>query len=154
MLHAAPLLALAGLYGLVTVLLAVSLLRERRSSTLVVGICLLFALVAVGSAALAALTLAGHDPIEDEPFWLVLAGSAALAVPGVIVSSAATIGRCWRRRGAGSARPRTSPRSAPARPARSPVSRPPSRARGPGRRQRRCSSTRSRPRSSPTRFSS
>src|SRR5262245_7719743 len=85
MLHAAPLLALAGLYGLVTVLLAVSLLRERRSATLVVGICLLFALVAVGSAALAALTLAGRDPIAAEPFWLVLAGSAALAVPGVIV---------------------------------------------------------------------
>jgi PAS domain S-box-containing protein len=83
--HAVPLLILAGLYGLVTVLLGISLLRERRVSWLGVGICLLFALVAALSAALGALALAESGPIADEPLWLVLVSAVAVAVPGLIV---------------------------------------------------------------------
>ena len=52
LLHAVPLLILAGLYGLVSVLLGVSLLRERRASGLGLGIWLLFTVVAVLSALL------------------------------------------------------------------------------------------------------
>ena len=46
MLHAVPLLALAVLYGVVSILLGISLVRERRTSWFGVGIWLLFALVA------------------------------------------------------------------------------------------------------------
>jgi PAS domain S-box-containing protein len=85
LLHAVPLFVLAGLYGLVTVLLGVSLLRERRASWLGLGICLLFALVAALSAVLAGLALADRGPLTDEHSWLVVGGSIAVAVPGVIV---------------------------------------------------------------------
>ena len=83
--HAVPLLILAGLYGLVTVLLGISLIRERRVSWLGLGICLLFALVAALSSALGALALAERGPIADEPLWLVLVSAVAVAVPGLIV---------------------------------------------------------------------
>ncbi|HXV95041.1 MAG TPA: GAF domain-containing protein, partial [Gaiellaceae bacterium] len=85
LLHAVPLLVLAGLYGLVSILLAVPLVRERRATGLGLGIWLLFTLVAVISALLAALALAGRDVLADEPSWLIVAGAVAVAVPGVIV---------------------------------------------------------------------
>ncbi len=85
LLHAVPLLVLAGLYGLVSILLGFSLLRERRASGLGVGIWLLFTVVAAISALLAALALAGSDPLADEPSWLVILSAAAIAVPAVIV---------------------------------------------------------------------
>jgi PAS domain S-box-containing protein len=85
LLHAVPLLILAGLYGLVSVLLAISLLRERRTSGLGLGIWLLFTVVAVLSALLGGLALAGDDVLADEPSWLVVAGSAAIAAPAVLV---------------------------------------------------------------------
>ena len=85
LLHAVPLLILAGLYGFVSILLGLSLLRERRASGLGLGIWLLFTVVAAISALLAGLALAGRDPLADEPSWLVLVGAAAVAVPGVIV---------------------------------------------------------------------
>jgi PAS domain S-box-containing protein len=85
LLHAVSLLILAGLYGLVSILLGVSLLRERRASGLGIGIWLLFTVVAVLSAVAAALALAGNDALADVPSWLVLVGAAAVAVPGVIV---------------------------------------------------------------------
>ena len=83
--HAVPLLVLAGLYGLVTVLLGLSLLRERLASWLGIGICLLFALVAALAAVLGGLALAGSGPLSDEPLWLVLVSTVAVAVPGLIV---------------------------------------------------------------------
>ncbi len=85
LLHAVPLLVLAGLYGLVSILLGVSLLRERRASGLGLGIWLLFTLVALISALLAGLALAGRDVLEGEPSWLVVASAVAVAIPGVIV---------------------------------------------------------------------
>jgi PAS domain S-box-containing protein len=85
LLHAVPLLILAGLYGFVSILLGLSLLRERRATGLGLGIWLLFTVVAAISALLAGLALAGRDPLADEPSWLVLVGAAAVAVPGVIV---------------------------------------------------------------------
>ena len=85
LLHVVSLLILAGLYGLVSILLGASLLRERRASGLGIGIWLLLTLVAVLSAVAAALTLAGRDPLGDAPSWLVVVGAAAVAVPGVIV---------------------------------------------------------------------
>jgi PAS domain S-box-containing protein len=85
LLHAVSLLILAGLYALVSILLGVSLLRERRASGLGIGIWLLFTVVAVLSAVAAALALAGNDALADVPSWLVLVGAAAVAVPGMIV---------------------------------------------------------------------
>ena len=85
LLHAVPLLILAGLYGFVSILLGLSLLRERRASGLGLGIWLLFTVVAAISALLAGLALAGRDTLADEPSWLVLIGAVAVAVPGVIV---------------------------------------------------------------------
>ena len=85
MQNAVPLLVLAGLYGLVSVLLGLSLLRERRASGLGVGIWLLFTVVAAISALFAVLALAGRDPLADEPSWLVLLSAVAIAVPGIIV---------------------------------------------------------------------
>jgi PAS domain S-box-containing protein len=85
LLHAVSLLIVAGLYGLVSILLGASLLRERRASGLGVGIWLLLTVVAVLSALAAALALAGRDPLDDVPSWLVVAGAAAVAVPGIIV---------------------------------------------------------------------
>jgi len=85
LIHAVPLLILAGLYGLVSILLGVSLLRERRASWLGLGIWLLFTVVATLSALLAGLALSGHDVLKDEPSWLVLGSAAAIAVPSVIV---------------------------------------------------------------------
>ncbi len=85
LLHAVPLLALAGLYGLVSIVLGVSLLRERRTSWLGVGIWLLFALLAALSAFLGGLALAGHDLVADESPWLIIAAAVAVAVPGLIV---------------------------------------------------------------------
>ena len=85
LLHAVPLLVLAGLYGLVSILLGLSLLRERRATGLGVGIWLLFTVVAAISALGAGLTLAGRDPLSGEPTWLVILSAAAIAVPGVIV---------------------------------------------------------------------
>jgi PAS domain S-box-containing protein len=85
LLHAVPLFVLAGLYGLLTILLGVSVLRERRASWLGLGICLLFAVVAGLSAVLGALALDGRGALADEPAWLVLVSSIAVAVPGAIV---------------------------------------------------------------------
>ena len=85
MLHAVPLLALAVLYGLVSILLGISLVRERRTSWLGVGIWLLFALVAAFSGLLGGLALADEDVFEGEPTWLVIGGSVAVAIPGLIM---------------------------------------------------------------------
>jgi PAS domain S-box-containing protein len=85
LLHAVPLLILAGLYGLVSILLGVSLLRERRATGLGLGIWLLFTVVAAISALLAGLALAGRDVLAGEPSWLVVVSAVAVAVPGVIV---------------------------------------------------------------------
>jgi PAS domain S-box-containing protein len=85
LLHAVPLLVLAGLYGLVSILLAVSLVRERRATGLGLGIWLLFTLIGAISAVLAALALTGRDVLAGEPSWLLVLGAAAIAVPGVIV---------------------------------------------------------------------
>ncbi len=85
LLHAVPLLILAGLYGLVSILLGISLLRERRASWLGLGIWLLFAVLAALSALLAGLALSGNDVLADEPSWLILVTAAAVAVPGAIV---------------------------------------------------------------------
>jgi len=84
-LHAVPLLVLAGLYGLVSLLLAVSLVRERRTTGLGLGIWLLFTLVAVISALLAVLALVDRDALAGEPSWLIVVGAVAVAIPGVIV---------------------------------------------------------------------
>ena len=85
LLDAVPLLALAVIYGLVSLFLAVALVRERRASWLGIGIWLLFALVAVMSALVGALRLDGEDVFGDESPWLLIVGSAAIAVPGLIV---------------------------------------------------------------------
>ena len=85
LLHAVPLLVLAGLYGLVSILLGLSLLRERRATWLGVGIWLLFTVVAAISTLVAVLALAGHDPLEGEPSWLIVLSAVAIAVPGVIL---------------------------------------------------------------------
>jgi PAS domain S-box-containing protein len=85
LLHAVPLLVLAGLYVLVSVLIGLSLLRERRTSWLGLGIWFLFAVVAAISTLLGVLALSGRDALSDEQSWLVLIGAAAVAVPGVIV---------------------------------------------------------------------
>jgi PAS domain S-box-containing protein len=85
MLHAVPLLALAVLYGLVSILLGISLVRERRTSWLGVGVWLLFALVAALSGLLGGLALADRDVFEGEPTWLVVGGSVAVAIPGLIL---------------------------------------------------------------------
>ena len=85
LLHAVPLLVLAGLYGLVSILLGVSLLRERKASGLGLGIWLLFTVVAAISALLAGLALAGRDVLAGEPSWLIVVSAAAVAVPAVIV---------------------------------------------------------------------
>jgi PAS domain S-box-containing protein len=85
LLHAVPLLILAGLYGLVSILLGVSLLRERKASGLGLGIWLLFTVVAAISALLAGLALAGRDVLAGEPSWLIVASAVAVAVPAVIV---------------------------------------------------------------------
>ncbi|HEY7560717.1 MAG TPA: GAF domain-containing protein [Gaiellaceae bacterium] len=84
LLDALPLLALAGLYAVVAIVLGVALVRERRATWLGLGIWLLFAVVAVFSAILGGLRLAGRDPIGESP-WLVLAGVVVLAVPAVVV---------------------------------------------------------------------
>lgn len=85
LLNAVPLLILAVLYGLVSVLLAVSLLRERRASGLGLGIWLLFASVAVLSAVLGIRALTGHDLLGEDLSWLVATCAAVVAVPGVLV---------------------------------------------------------------------
>jgi PAS domain S-box-containing protein len=85
MLHAVPLLALAVLYGLVSILLGISLVRERRTSWLGVGVWLLFALVAALAGLLGGLALADRDVFEGEPTWLVVGGSVAVAIPGLIL---------------------------------------------------------------------
>ena len=79
------LLAVAVLYGLVSILLGISLVRERRTSWLGVGIWLLFALVAILSGLLGGLALADEDVFEGEPSWLVIGGSVAVAIPGLIL---------------------------------------------------------------------
>ena len=84
LLDAVPLLVLSGIYGLVALILAVSLVRERRGSWLGIGVWMLFALVAVLSGLLGVLRLDGEDVI-GESSWLVIAGSVAVAVPGLIV---------------------------------------------------------------------
>ena len=85
LLHAVPLLILAVLYGLLSILIGVSLLRERRASVLGLGIWLLFTVVAVLSALIAGLALADRDVLADEPSWLIILASAAVAVPGLLV---------------------------------------------------------------------
>ncbi len=85
MLHAVPLLALAVLYGLVSILLGIALVRERRTSWLGVGVWLLFALVAALAGFLGGLALADADVFEGEPSWLVVGGSIAVAIPGLIM---------------------------------------------------------------------
>jgi len=85
LLDAVPLLVVGGVYLLVSLALTVPLLRERRASSVGVGIWLLFTLVAVMSTLLGVLRLAGRDVLGDESAWLVVAGSAAVAVPGLIV---------------------------------------------------------------------
>ncbi len=85
LLHAVPLLILAVLYGLLSILIGVSLLRERRASVLGLGIWLLFTVVAVLSALIAGLALADRDVLADEPSWLIILAAAAVAVPGLLV---------------------------------------------------------------------
>ena len=85
MLHAVPLLILAVLYGLVSILLGISLVRERRTSWFGVGIWLLFALVAALAGLLGGLALADQDVFEQEPTWLVIGGAIAVAIPGLIM---------------------------------------------------------------------
>src|SRR5688572_1647951 len=85
LLDAVPLLVVGGVYLLVSLALTVPLLRERRASSVGVGVWLLFTLVGVIATLLGALRLAGRDVVGDESAWLVIAGSAAVAVPGLIV---------------------------------------------------------------------
>ena len=85
LLDAVPLLVVGGLYLLVSVSLMVPLLRERRASSIGVGVWLLFTLVAVMSTVIGILRLTGRDVFGDESDWLVIAGSISVAVPGVIV---------------------------------------------------------------------
>ncbi|HSK15015.1 MAG TPA: GAF domain-containing protein [Gaiellaceae bacterium] len=85
LLDSLPFLGLAVLYGLVSLLLAVSLLRERRSTWLGLGVWFLFALVCVASALVVALRLDGRDVLGGESEWLLWLGAAAVAVPGLIV---------------------------------------------------------------------
>jgi PAS domain S-box-containing protein len=85
LLHAVPLLILAVLYGLLSILIGVSLLRERRASVLGLGIWLLFTVVAVLSALIAGLALADRDVLADEPSWLIILAAAAVAVSGLLV---------------------------------------------------------------------
>ena len=85
LLDAVPLLVVGGLYLLVSLSLMVPLLRERRAASVGVGVWLLFTLVGVGATLLGILRLAGRDYLGDESSWLVIAASAAVAVPGVIV---------------------------------------------------------------------
>jgi PAS domain S-box-containing protein len=84
-LHAVPLLALAVLYGLVSILLGISLVRERRTSWLGVGIWLLFALVAAFAGLLGGLAVVDQNAFEDEPTWLVIGGAVAVTIPGLIM---------------------------------------------------------------------
>jgi PAS domain S-box-containing protein len=85
LVEAMPLLAVGGLYLLVSLALTVPLLRERRASSVGMGVWLLFTLVGVVFTLLGALRLGGRDLLGDESPWLVIAGSAAVAVPGLIV---------------------------------------------------------------------
>ena len=85
LLDAVPLLVVGGLYLLVSISLMVPLLRERRASSVGVGVWLLFTLVAVMFTVIGVLRLAGRDAFGDESDWLVIAGSVAVAVPGLIV---------------------------------------------------------------------
>ena len=85
LLDALPLLVVGGLYALVSLVLAVPLVRERRAASVGVGIWLLFTLVAVMSAVAGALRLAGGDVFGDESPWVVAAAAAAAAIPGLIV---------------------------------------------------------------------
>jgi PAS domain S-box-containing protein len=85
LLDAVPLLVVGGLYLLVSLSLMVPLLRERRAASVGVGVWLLFTLVGVGATLLGVLRLTGRDYLGDESAWLVIAASAAVAVPGVIV---------------------------------------------------------------------
>jgi PAS domain S-box-containing protein len=85
LLEAVPLFVVGGLYLLVSLVLMVPLLRERRASSVGVGVWLLFTLVALMSTFIGGLRLAGRDAFGDESTLLVVAGAAAVAVPGLIV---------------------------------------------------------------------
>jgi PAS domain S-box-containing protein len=82
---AVPLLVLAGLYGLVSLALAIPLARERGSSWLGLGVWLLITLVAGLAALLGILRLLGNAVLGDVDSWVVIAGAAAACVPPVII---------------------------------------------------------------------
>lgn len=85
LLDAVPLLALAGVYGLVSVVLGITLLRERRTTRQGLALWLLFVLVALLSGLIGGLRIAGRDVLGDESAWLITAGAVAVALPGLIV---------------------------------------------------------------------
>jgi PAS domain S-box-containing protein len=86
LLDVVPLLAVGGLYGIVSLVVGIALLRERRASWLGIGIWLLFTLVALLAALLGGLRLADRSVfLDDENRWLVIASSAVVAVPGLIM---------------------------------------------------------------------
>lgn len=85
LLDAVPLLAVAGVYGLVSVVLGVTLLREGRAARQGVALWSLFALVALGSGLIGGLRLAERDVLGDESAWLIGAGAVVVALPGLIV---------------------------------------------------------------------
>lgn len=82
---AVPLLVLAGLYGLVSLALAVPLARERGSSWLGLGIWFLFTLVGALAALLGILRLLGDDVLADVDSWLLIAGASAASIPALIL---------------------------------------------------------------------
>ena len=94
LLHAVPLLILAVLYGLLSILIGVSLLRERRASVLGLGIWLLFTVVAVLSALIAGLALADRDVLADEPSWLIILRPSRWPCRVCSFSSAGTTAAC------------------------------------------------------------
>jgi PAS domain S-box-containing protein len=85
LLEVVPLLALAGLCALVSLMLGISLLRERRATWLGAGVWLLFTLVAALAALLGSLELADRDVVGELSSWLVLATCALGSIPGLIV---------------------------------------------------------------------
>ncbi|HXV57516.1 MAG TPA: GAF domain-containing protein [Gaiellaceae bacterium] len=83
--EAAPLLGLAGVYALAGLALLVAIVRERRPSRLGAALLLLFALLAACAGVLGGLRAAGSEPLGDASPWLVLAGAALAAIPGLVV---------------------------------------------------------------------
>ena len=83
--EAAPLLALAGLYLLVSVALLVPLARERGRSWIGVGIWLLVTLIGALAGLIGGLRLDDRDVIDELDAWVVLAGVALAAIPALVV---------------------------------------------------------------------